>query len=245
MAASDNLAPEPAGFLVLDKPEGISSMAAVAAVKRRFRPQRVRAGHGGTLDPLATGVLVVGVGRATRRLEEVVAARKAYRTRVDLSAFTTTDDREGERSEIHPPRPPHREEIEAALREFEGEVEQTPPAFSAIKIGGRRAYRLARAGAAPAMPPRIVQIDRISLLAYEWPFAELEIHCGKGTYIRSIARDLGRRLGTGGHCATLRRTAVGGFDLSLARSIDALPPQLSAADLLPIDLPGLPKDPHR
>jgi tRNA pseudouridine55 synthase len=238
MAACDNLAPEPAGFIVLDKPEGISSMAAVAAVKRRFRPLRVRAGHGGTLDPLATGVLVVGVGRATRRLEEVVAASKAYRTRVDLSAFTTTDDREGERTEIRPRAVPDRKAVEVALETFVGEVEQTPPAFSAIKVEGRRAYRLARAGAAPAMPPRIVRIDRIVLLAYEWPYAELEIRCGKGTYIRSIARDLGRRLGTGGHCATLQRTAVGRFDLSIARTLDELPEQLSAVDLLPADSPS-------
>lgn len=235
MRASDNLAADPAGFLVLDKPEGISSMAAVAAVKRRFRPSKVRAGHGGTLDPLASGVLVVGVGRATRRLEEVVAAAKRYRTTIDLSAFTATDDREGERTEVSTECPPTREEIEEALRGFEGEVVQTPPAFSAVKIGGRRAYRLARGGQAPTMPPRIVRIDRVLLHAYEWPLAEIEVHCGKGTYIRSIARDLGRRLGTGGHCATLRRTSVGPFDLSMARRVDELPPQLSEADLIPLD----------
>lgn len=235
MRASDNLAADPAGFLILDKPEGISSMAAVAAVKRRFRPLKVRAGHGGTLDPLASGVLVVGVGRATRRLEEVVAAAKRYRTTIDLSAFTATDDREGERIEVSPARLPSREEIEEALRGFEGEVVQTPPAFSAVKIGGRRAYRLARGGEPPAMPPRIVRIDRVLLLAYEWPLAEIEVRCGKGTYIRSIARDLGGRLGTGGHCATLRRTAVGRFDLSMARRVDDLPQQLSAADLIPLD----------
>ena len=110
------------------------------------------------------------------------------------------------------------------------------PAFSAIKLGGRRAYRLARGGDAPEMPERIVRIDRAELLAYRWPFAELLVACGKGTYIRSIARDLGRSLGTGGHCATLRRTAVGRFTEATARRLDDLPEELSPDDLLPIDL---------
>jgi tRNA pseudouridine55 synthase len=227
----------PEGFLVLDKPEGISSMGAVAAVKRRFRPLRVKAGHGGTLDPLATGVLVVGVGRATRRLAEVVEAAKTYRTAIDLSAFTTTDDREGPRAEVAPATLPDGAAVRRALATFEGEIEQTPSAYSAVKIGGRRAYRLARAGEAPTMPPRLVRIDRIELLAYEWPLATVEVHCGKGTYIRSIARALGERLGTGGHCAWLARTRVGGFSIEDARPLDALPESLSAADLLPLAEP--------
>lgn len=227
----------PTGFLVVDKPEGISSMGAVSAVKRRLRRfGKVRAGHGGTLDPLATGILVVGVGAATRLLEHVVSASKEYRTLVDLSAFTTTDDREGERTEIEVAEPPGEGAIHEALRAFHGEVRQRPPAFSAIKLGGRRAYRLARGGETPEMPERIVRIDRAELLAYRWPFAELLVACGKGTYIRSIARDLGRSLGTGGHCATLRRTAVGRFTEATARRLDDLPEELSPDDLLPIDL---------
>ncbi len=227
----------PAGFLVVDKPEGISSMGAVAAVKRRFRSfGRIRVGHGGTLDPLATGVLVVGVGAATRLLERVVAAEKEYRTLVDLSAFTTTDDREGERTEVPVAVPPTEAGLLEALEPFRGEVRQRPPAFSAIKIGGRRAYRMARGGEAPEMPERIVRIDRIDLLAYRWPLAELRIACGKGTYIRSIARDLGTALGTGGHCASLRRTAVGVFTESIARRLDDLPDALAPSDLLSIDL---------
>lgn len=239
MPPSDNReaksAAAPTGFLVVDKPEGLSSMGAVAAVKRRLRRfGKVRAGHGGTLDPLATGVLVVGVGAATRLLERIVAANKTYRTGVDLSAFTTTDDREGERTEVTVDSRPGAAAIEAALGAFRGEVLQTPPAFSAIKIGGRRAYRLARGGEAPEMPPRIVRIDHARLLRLEWPIAEIEVACGKGTYIRSIARDLGRALGTGGHCAWLRRTAVGPFTEADARPLDALPEQLGSSDLLPI-----------
>lgn len=227
----------PAGFLVVDKPEGISSMGAVAAVKRRLRRfGKVRAGHGGTLDPLATGVLVVGVGSATRLLEQVVSSAKEYRTLVDLAAFTTTDDREGDRSEVDVVEPPSESAIREALHAFHGEVRQRPPAFSAIKLGGRRAYRLARGGEIPEMPERIVRIDRAELLAYRWPFADLLITCGKGTYIRSIARDLGRALGTGGHCATLRRTAVGRFTEATARRLDELPDELGLDDLLPIEL---------
>ncbi|MGA1393472.1 MAG: tRNA pseudouridine(55) synthase TruB, partial [Phycisphaerales bacterium] len=125
-----------------------------------------------------------------------------------------------------------------ALERFRGEVRQRPPAFSAIKVRGRRAYRLARSGEAPEMPERIVRIDRVDLIAYRWPFAELRIACGKGTYIRSIARDLGTSLGTGGHCASLRRTAVGVFTESIARPLDDLPETLDASDLLDIDLAG-------
>lgn len=241
MPPSDNRetksAAMPTGFLVVDKPEGISSMGAVAAVKRRLRRfGKVRAGHGGTLDPLATGILVVGVGSATRLLEQVVSAAKEYRTLVDLSAFTTTDDREGERSEVDVAKPPSECAIRDALQAFHGEVRQRPPAFSAIKLGGRRAYRLARGGELPEMPERIVRIDRAELLAYRWPFADLLIACGKGTYIRSIARDLGQALGTGGHCATLRRTAVGRFTEASARRLDDLPDELGLEDLLPVEL---------
>jgi len=233
---SGTSAPRPSGFLAVDKPEGPSSMAAVAAVRRRLRSHgKVRVGHGGTLDPLATGVLVVGVGAATRLLERVVGAAKRYETGVDLTAFTTTDDREGERREIRAERPSI-ERIRAALDAMQGEVIQVPPAFSAVKIGGRRAYRLARQGAPPEMPPRVVRIDRIEIARYEWPIVELAIDCGKGTYIRSIARDLGVALGTGGHCAWLRRTAVGPFDQRTSTPLDALPEVLGPEHLLPLSI---------
>jgi len=223
----------PNGLLVVDKPEGPSSMAAVAAVRRRFRAfGKVKVGHGGTLDPLATGVLVLGVGPATRILERIVASDKRYRTTVDLSAFTTTDDREGERTEVPVSTPPSEAAMREVLLAFSGIVQQAPPAFSAIKVNGRRSYRLARDGRPPELPSRPVRIDEVRLLAYEWPHVDLDIRCGKGVYIRSIARDLGRRLGVGGHCVRLRRTAVGGYDESLARPLDALPESLGLEDLL-------------
>ncbi len=240
MPAPDNRVgssdPPPSGFLVVDKPEGISSMGVVAAVRRRLtRFGRVRCGHGGTLDPLATGILVVGVGSATRALEAVVGADKGYRTAVDLSAFTTTDDREGPRREVEVATAPTREAIDDALASLTGEVVQVPPAFSAIKLGGRRAYRLARRGEVPQMPPRHVRIDRLAVREYAWPLVEIEVECGKGTYIRSIARDLGSRLGTGGHCAWLRRTRVGPFDEAMARGLEELPDALGFDDLMPIE----------
>ena len=220
-----------AGILVVDKPEGWSSFGVVARVRRAARGAKT--GHAGTLDPLATGVLVLALGPATRSIERLMATDKRYRTVVDLSAFTTTDDREGERTEVAAS-PPERAAVEAVLARFRGVIQQEPPAFSAMKVGGVRAYRLARDGAPPVLPPRPVRIDRLELLRYEWPLAELEVHCGKGTYIRSLARDLGKALGTGGHCASLRRTAVGPFDESMAKPLADLPAQLGASDLVPL-----------
>ncbi|MGA0285629.1 MAG: tRNA pseudouridine(55) synthase TruB [Phycisphaerales bacterium] len=226
-------APRPSGLLVVDKPEGPSSMAAVAAVRRRFRAfGKVKVGHGGTLDPLASGVRGLGVGSATRVRERVVAADKRYRTAVDLSAFTTTDDREGVRTELAVDTPPSEASVREALSSFSGIVQQRPPAFSAIKVNGRRSYRLARDGAPPELPARPVRIDEVRLVSYRWPIAELDIRCGKGVYVRSIARDLGCLLGVGGHCAWLRRTAVGIYDESLARPLDELPETLGPEDLL-------------
>lgn len=220
------------GLLVVDKPEGPTSFDVVARVRRRA--EGARTGHAGTLDPLASGVLVLALGAATKSIDRLMDTVKRYRTTVDLSAFTTTDDREGERTEVAIEQAPTEEAIRSALLRFEGVIEQRPPAFSAMKVGGRRAYSLARAGAPTELPPRPVRIDRISLLAYAWPKAEIEVVCGKGTYIRSIARDLGLALGTGGHCATLRRTAVGPFDDRMAWPLDELPAQIRASHLMPI-----------
>ena len=221
------------GLLVIDKPEGMSSFGVVARVRRRAG--RAKTGHAGTLDPLATGILVIAVGRATRSIDLLMATDKRYRTEVDLSAFTTTDDREGERREIACESPPSEDAIRSALHSIERSVEQKPPAFSAIKVDGQRSYRLARAGEPPDLPPRPVRIDAIHLVSYSWPIVDLDIQCGKGTYIRSIARDLGVALGTGGHCRSLRRTAVGPFDESIARHLDSLPDPLSQHDLIALD----------
>ena len=221
------------GILVLDKPLGLTSMTAVAAVRRRAGG--IRTGHAGTLDPLATGVLVMALGRATRSIERLMATDKRYRTEIDLTAFTATDDREGDRTEVEVTTPPDEATVRAALVRFTGTIQQRPPAFSAMKVGGRRAYAAARKGTPMELAPRPVRVDAIELVTYRWPAVTLDIRCGKGFYVRSLARDLGVALGTGGHCASIRRTAVGPFTLDEARPLDALPQRLAAADLLSLE----------
>lgn len=235
----------PAGFLVVDKPVGPSSMKAVAAVRRRVaawvRPtglepkRKIRVGHAGTLDPLASGVLVMGVGAATRRLEAVMAGAKQYRTEVDLSAFTPTDDAEGEREPVDVAAPPPKSAVRDAVAGFEGTIDQRPPAFSAVKVGGRRAYAVARGGGAPEIASRPVDVHAIELIQYEWPVATVEIRSGKGFYVRSFARDLGIRLGTGGTCLSIRRTAVEPFMIDESIALDDLPEQLGPSALIPLE----------
>lgn len=217
-----------AGIFAVDKPLRMSSMRAVETVRRRAGG--VRTGHAGTLDPLATGVLVMALGKFTRHIEALMATEKRYETRVDLSAFTTTDDSEGERTDVAVTVPPTHDAIAALLEQrFTGSVMQAPPAFSAVKLGGKRAYQLARTGQAPAPAPRAVQIHSVVIAAYEWPYLDLAIHCGKGTYVRSIARDLGTALGTGGTCASIRRTAVGSFTIDRAVPVADLPDEITQA----------------
>jgi tRNA pseudouridine55 synthase len=228
------------GLLIIDKPVGPSSMAACARVRAALRrggaPKRVKVGHGGTLDPLASGVLVILCGKATPMCNRVMAGAKRYEARVDLSAFSTTDDREGERTEVAVPTPPSLDAVCTAAAGFVGETLQRPPAFSAMKVGGQRAYALARKGKAVELEPRRVVIESIDVLAYEWPYVQLDVCCGKGVYIRSLARDLGTALGTGGTLDALRRTAVGSFSIDRATELDALPESLTQADLLPVDV---------
>ena len=221
------------GILVLDKDLGMSSMRAVDIARRRAG--RAKAGHAGTLDPLATGVLVIAFGRATKAIELLMATEKRYETDVDLSAFTTTDDREGERREVAVSTPPTREQIEAALAQFRGPIQQRPPAFSAVHVAGKRAYQLARNDAPPELPPREVVVHEIALLDYAWPIARVAIRSGKGFYVRSLARDLGVALQTGGHCATLRRVAVGPFTAANARRFDDLPERIEESHLIPLE----------
>lgn len=224
----------PVGFLVLDKPLRLSSMQAVARVRRRAGGAKT--GHAGTLDPLATGVLVLGLGRpATRHLQALMGTDKRYHTEIDLSAFTATDDREAEPEPVPVDAPPTDDRLLAALDRFTGEIMQRPPAYSAMKVGGRRSYALARKGRDVELAPRPVRVHSIDLLRYEWPLVELDVRCAKGTYVRSLARDLGVALGTGGHCASIRRTAVGPFTLDLATTLDDLPDPLDASDLIPVD----------
>ncbi len=199
------------GLLVVDKPRGLTSRAVVDRVAGLVG--RVKVGHAGTLDPLASGVLVVCVGAATRLVEEVQQLPKSYRTVVLLGARSDTLDADGRIEHLTDPRRPSMDEVMAAVAPLVGEVDQVPPGYSALKVKGRRAYDLARAGHAVELAPRRVRIDRIAVLGYDWPRLELEIDCGVGTYIRSIARDAGEALGCGGLVEVLVRTRIGPFRL--------------------------------
>ncbi|MEM7626370.1 MAG: tRNA pseudouridine(55) synthase TruB [Planctomycetota bacterium] len=229
------------GLIVVDKPLGLSSMDVVRRVRRSAsRGQRIKktkCGHAGTLDPLATGVVVCCIGQATKAVDGLMGLTKVYEAEVDLSAFTTTDDREGPRTEVDGATPPTREAVERACAGFVGEeVEQVPPAFSAIHVDGRRAYELARSGEDVKMRPRLVRIDAVELLGYVWPVATVRVTCGKGTYIRSLGRDLGVALGTGGHLASLRRTAVGPYRVEDAVAIERFETALTAVELLTVPI---------
>lgn len=212
------------GILILAKAAGPTSHDMVALVRRLSGTTRV--GHGGTLDPFATGVLVLFLGRATRMLEYHLGDAKSYTATVCFGASSTTDDLEGELTPSEG-RAPGRAAAEAALAGFRGTIVQTPPAYSAVKVAGRRAYALARAGEAPVMAPREVTIARIDLV--EWddtdpdrPIARVEVECSAGTYVRAIARDLGRGLGSAAYLGALVRTASGPFRLADAVVVDAV-----------------------
>jgi tRNA pseudouridine55 synthase len=225
------------GLLVIDKPLDWSSMTACRKVRgaaggRVKGPNKLKVGHAGTLDPLATGVLVICVGKATKRVADLMGQRKVYEATIDLSAFTASDDAEMPREEVAVDTPPSASAIDAALDEQTGWIEQVPPNFSAIHVDGQRAYKAARQGEAVPLAPRRVRIDAIERLAYRWPIVELRITCGKGTYIRSVARDLGRSLGTGGHLTALRRTAVGDYTVDMAFPVERLANGLTQDDLL-------------
>jgi tRNA pseudouridine55 synthase len=205
---ADSILP-PQGFVNLDKPAGLTSRKASDLVGRLFG--RVETGHAGTLDPLATGVLPVAVGGATRLAELVSGADKEYLGRVRLGLATDTDDADGR--PLGPERPvtASRPEVETALAGFRGEVLQRPPDYSALKRGGRAAHELARAGQPAELEPRPAVYRELELLAWEPPELELRARVSKGTYIRALARDLGERLGCGGHLVALRRTRAGAF----------------------------------
>lgn len=227
------------GILVVDKPIGPTSHDVVALVRRLSGVRRV--GHGGTLDPFARGVLPIFIGAATRVVEYHLGDPKSYRATVVFGARSTTDDLEGEVTPGEAP-PPDRASVEAALGAFRGVIRQRPPAFSAVKVAGRRAYRAARAGEPIELPERTVTIERLDLT--EWdesepgrPAATLEVDCSAGTYIRSLARDLGEHLGTGAYLGALVRTASGPFRLTDAVDLDAVRARAAAGELQAVLLP--------
>ena len=208
------------GWLVLDKPVGMTSTHAVAVVKRMF--QAKRAGHAGTLDPLASGLLPIALGEATKTVPFVMEGRKFYHFTVRWGEERDTDDAEGRVSAMSGERP-GADAIRALLPRFTGRIEQVPPRFSAVKIEGERAYDLARDGEVVVLEPRPVEIHRLELVGFpDRDHAEFDAECGKGTYVRALARDLGRALGCFGHVAALRRTTVGPFTEEVATSLDAL-----------------------
>jgi len=208
------------GWLILDKPLGMTSTEAVGAVRRLFDAQK--AGHGGTLDPLASGILPIALGEATKTVPFVMDGAKTYRFTLKFGEQRTTDDAEGAVTATSAHRPDDAA-IRAALPAFTGLIAQTPPAFSAIKVAGQRAYDLAREGAPPALAARSIRID--SLILLERPDAEhatFEVACGKGAYMRALARDLALYLGSCGHVSALRRLRVGPFGLERAISLETL-----------------------
>ena len=208
------------GWLVLDKPLGMTSTRALGAARRMLNADK--AGHAGTLDPLATGVLPLAFGEATKTVPYLVEARKTYRFTVQWGAETATDDAEGDVTRSSEKRP-SRDDIIRALPQFVGAIMQTPPAFSAVKVDGERAYDLAREGEEVVLEPRVAHIHRIELAeARESDQAVFEMVCGKGTYVRAFARDLGRSLGCLGHVQALTRLAVGPFSLEAAISLETL-----------------------
>lgn len=208
------------GWLVVDKPAGVGSTSVVSKARWAFRAQK--AGHTGTLDPAATGVLTIAFGEATKAVSLVMDSRKSYDFTVRFGAATSTDDAEGEVIATSAARPAT-ENIEAALAGFVGVIQQRPPAVSAIKVDGRRAYDLARAGDAPELPARAITVHSIVLLERPDPdHARFRMMCGKGGYVRSIARDLGAQLGCLGHVVALRRTQSGPFAISDAISFEKL-----------------------
>lgn len=218
------------GWVVLDKPLNMTSTQAVGAVRRAFDAQK--AGHAGTLDPLATGILPIALGEATKTVPFAVDGEKAYRFTVRWGEETATDDSEGKVTNRSDHRPAAAD-IEVLLPQFHGAVEQVPPAYSAIKIDGARAYDLARDGEVVEMKSRIVMIERLELMQHDGDTSVFEAECGKGTYVRALARDLGRLLKCYGHVIALRRTRVGPFDEASAVTLDEI---FAAADDAATDL---------
>jgi tRNA pseudouridine55 synthase len=211
----------PGDIFAVYKPKGVTSHDVVDVVRNVTGEKRV--GHAGTLDPLARGVLVVGVGReATKRLSTIVKKEKEYIGTILLGVTSTTDDEEGQKNARMVTTPPTREEVESAVTTFAGKIEQIPPAYSAIKVHGERAYRKARRGKKVILGARRVEVKTIDVLSYAWPLLELRVITGPGVYIRALARDIGEKLGTGGYLSELERIRVGEFDTEHAFVLDSL-----------------------
>lgn len=207
--------------LLIDKPKGWTSFDVVGKIRSQLRKetgQKVKVGHAGTLDPLATGLLIILVGKATKRQDEYMKQDKVYEVTMKLGQTSTTADDEGEKTAVSD-KEPGQEEVEAVVHSFVGEVSQVPPAYSAIKINGQRAYKLARAGKEVVIEPRQITIYSIDDLVYKYPVVSFTAKVSSGTYIRSLVTDIGEKLGVGAYMTDLRRTSIGEFSIAAAKTI--------------------------
>ncbi len=209
------------GILNIDKPLNITSMDVIRQLRKITGIKKI--GHAGTLDPLASGVLVVALSKKyTKRINEIMSTKKRYETEINLSAFSETDDAEGKKEYIFVNKKPTIEDIKKVLLNFIGEIDQVPPIYSAIKINGKKAYDLARKGELIEMKKRKVFIEDIKLISYDYPLLRIKVKCGKGTYIRSLGRDIGKSLKTGGYLTFLRRIKVGKFSIENSVKLEDL-----------------------
>ena len=218
------------GIVLIDKPAGWTSFDVVAKIRGKIRrtyteqgvkptKRQLKVGHAGTLDPFATGLLVILLGEATKKATEFLKLDKVYEAEIILGQESTTGDPEGELTAVSDTKPTT-EEVQAVLAAFTGEIRQRPPIFSAIKINGRRAYKLARDGKEVGVPERTVTIHSLELLDYTYPSLKIRTHVGSGTYIRSLAVDIGRALGTGAYCGALRRTRIADWSIDDAEQLN-------------------------
>jgi len=206
------------GLLVINKPKGWTSFDVVAKIRGKLQVKKV--GHTGTLDPMATGVLVLCLGKATKLAQNITGYDKEYVAEITLGATSNTDDAEGEIQKNEEAKPISDDDLKNVLEKFKGEISQMPPQFSAKKIKGKRAYAMARKGIEVKLEPVKVTINELELLEYKWPIVRIRVACGKGTYIRAIARDVGKELGVGGYLTALERTKVGHFTLADTTTIE-------------------------
>lgn len=211
------------GILLIDKPAEMTSFGVVARVRRVLSEQngaKTKVGHCGTLDPFATGLLILCVGKECRNAGEYMKHDKVYEATIRLGQTSSTGDPEGEITTVNDKQPSH-EEVDEAVKKFIGEIKQTPPAHSAIKINGQRAYQLARAGKEVEMPERTVTIHSLDVVEYAYPELKIRTHVSSGTYIRTLAQDIGEALGTGAYCTQLRRTMIADWDIENAQQLGA------------------------
>lgn len=228
-----NAEPRVSGIVNLYKPVGESSAQYVYRLRKVFDEWKV--GHAGTLDPFADGVLVACIGRGTKLVERIMHLPKIYLTTLHLGVTNATFDTEHPFEPVPGASRVERAAIDSALEKFRGEIDQAPPVYSAVKVGGRPSYELARQGAAEERPTRRVRIHKLTVASYDWPRLTLQIQCSRGTYIRAIARDLGAALGVGACCETLRREAVGPFDITNALRLNDTPPDEQPAALISVE----------